>query len=92
VLDDDTLRRQARHNVGRQLGFGIHLLVFVAVNAWLLLQQATSDASVHRPWPLWGWALGLGIHGLVTLVGTRGFGLRARMEAAELARLRQRTD
>lgn len=88
--DDEKLRREARHNVGRQLGFGIHLLVFAVVNAWLLMQQALSDSATHRPWPLWGWALGLGIHGVVTLLSLRGSGLRARLEAAELARLRQR--
>ncbi|MEY2891055.1 MAG: hypothetical protein RJA98_963 [Pseudomonadota bacterium] len=88
--DDAALRRQARRNVGLQLGFSIHALVFVAVHAGLFLQQALASTPSHRPWPLWGWALGLSIHGVVTLCSVRGGGLRERLVAAELARLRQR--
>jgi len=41
-------------------------------------------------WPLAGWGLGLAIHGLVTFISLRGDGLRERMIASEVERLRRR--
>jgi hypothetical protein len=41
-------------------------------------------------WPLWGWGLGLAIHGIVTALALSGDGLRQRMLAGEVERLRRR--
>ena len=54
---------------------------------------AVLSLSQGRQWhwgPLLGWGLGLAIHGLVTLLNLRGQGLRDRMAASEVQRLRQR--
>lgn len=82
------LLRRARKRVAMKTGFYIHALVFTLVNLGLfLLNQAIGG----RPWshfPLWGWGLGLTIHGVVTFLNLSGEGWRDRMLTAELARLR----
>jgi hypothetical protein len=40
-------------------------------------------------WPLWGWGLGLAIHGLVTFISLRGDGVRDRMLQDEIERLKR---
>lgn len=88
--DDIALRRQARKRVEMKMGFLVHLLVFVSVNGGLFL---LSQLHVGAPWtrvPLWGWGLGLAIHGLVTLIALQGQGLRERLMDAELRALRER--
>lgn len=84
------LARRARRRVARKLGFFIHLLVFVLVNAGLLLVDWASGGPRWHHWPLAGWAIGLAIHGVVTFLSLSGEGLRERMVADELRRLQQR--
>ena len=87
---DDQLRRSAKKRVGIKLGFYTHLLVFVLVNGGLyLLNQFTGGNRWHH-YPLWGWGLGLAIHGLVTVILLQGTGLKARMLAAEIETLKRR--
>lgn len=89
--NDAQLRRQAKKRVEAKMGFLTHLLVFVCVNAALYLLGGPfgGDGRLHGL-PLWGWGLGLAIHGLVTLLSLQGQGLRERMMAAELKTLRER--
>jgi hypothetical protein len=89
TMNDTELQQLARKRVAMKMGFAIHLLVYTLVNAGLLVASLASG----RGWfwgPLLGWGLGLAIHGVVTLVNLRGQGLRERMVAAELQRLRTR--
>ena len=87
---DHALRRTAKKRVGIKLGFYTHLLVFVLVNSGLyLLNQYTGNARWHH-FPLWGWGLGLAIHGLVTVISLQGTGLKARMLEAEIESLKRR--
>jgi hypothetical protein len=88
-MDDTELQTLARKRVGMKMGFAIHLLVYLVVNAGLLALSLSRGGNWH--WgPLLGWGLGLAIHGLVTLLNLRGQGLRDKMVAAELQRLRAR--
>lgn len=87
--NDAQLRRQARKRVEMKLGFLTHLLVFVCVNTGLYLLGGGVDGRLHGL-PLWGWGLGLAIHGLVTLLSLQGGDLRERMMQAELRSLRER--
>ncbi|WP_374662191.1 2TM domain-containing protein [Inhella sp.] len=88
---DIQLRRQAKKRVEMKLGFLTHLLVFVCVNGGLfVLGSLHGDfGGLHRL-PLWGWGLGLAIHGLVTLLSLQGTDLRERMLQAEMRALRER--
>ena len=82
-MDDIKLQRMARKRVEMKLGFLTHLLVFLAVNAGLLLVG-------RLELPIGGWALGLAIHGVVTLFALHGPDVRERLLAAELEALRRR--
>jgi hypothetical protein len=55
----------ARRRAGRRLGFLIHAAAFVGVN--LLLIAINVAASPAHPWsiyPLFGWGVGLLMHGM----------------------------
>ncbi|MGS0755208.1 2TM domain-containing protein [Roseateles sp. GG27B] len=88
------LRKAAKKRVGIKMGFYIHLLVFVAVNSGLyLLNNFTSGFNNGLRWhhfPLFGWGIGLAIHGLVTFLSLQGMGLRERLLEQEIESLRRR--
>ncbi|MES2718856.1 MAG: 2TM domain-containing protein [Pseudomonadota bacterium] len=91
-MTDDELQRLARKRVAQKTGFAIHLLVYLLVNGGLaVLSLSRGGAWGTWHWgPLLGWGLGLAIHGLVTLLSLRGQGMKARLVAAEVQRLRAR--
>jgi len=83
----EDLKRIARRRAGAKLGLYIHAAVYVAVNAFLALVQMQTTPQVHwNLWPLAGWGLGLAIHASVVLLAASG--LRERMEANELRKLK----
>ncbi len=88
------LRKAAKKRVGIKMGFYTHLLVFVAVNGGLfLLNSFTTGFNGGQRWhhfPLFGWGIGLAIHGLVTFISLQGMGLRERMLNQEIETLRRR--
>ena len=88
-LEDD-LNRRARKRVSQKLGFYTHALVFVLVNLGLFAINSVTGGQRWSHFPLWGWGLGLAIHGIVTFLSLSGEGLRQRMLADEVARLRER--
>jgi hypothetical protein len=87
-LTDEQLDRLARRRAGARMGWYVHALVFLAVNAVL----AALSFSSGRHWaiyPALGWGLGLLIHGLVVWVVLGGGGLQQRLVAQERERLMQ---
>ncbi|ATG20065.1 hypothetical protein CO705_09375 [Ralstonia pickettii] len=82
---DQALLRRARHRAGARMGFRIHLLSFLAVNA-VLAAIALSHGQFWFVWPLLGWGMGLAAHGL-SLTWSMGNGYQ-RLVDQELARLR----
>jgi hypothetical protein len=88
--DDLDLEARARRRVSRKIGFYIHLTVFVLVNAGLYAINSMTGGYRWNVWPLWGWGLGLLIHGVVTFMSLQGDGLRERMVSKEMERLRKR--
>ena len=83
---NDDLDRLARRRAAARMGWYVHALVFLAVNAAL----ATLSLSSGRHWaiyPALGWGLGLLIHGLVVWVVLGGGGLQQRLVTQERERL-----
>jgi hypothetical protein len=90
--DDDrnSLEARARRRVGLKTGFYTHALVFVLVNGGLYALNSALGGMRWSNFPLWGWSLGLAIHGIVVLARLHGGGLHRRMVDAEVERLRRR--
>lgn len=86
----DDIETRARRRVGIKLGFYIHATVFMAVNLGLFMLNSIIGGARWSHFPLWGWGLGLAIHGLVTFISLRGDGVRERMLQNEMERLKRR--
>ena len=92
MSDDDstTLEARARRRVARKMGFYVHALVYACVNGGLWLVNAATGEPRWALWPALGWGIGLAAHGIATFAGLHGDGLRQRMVAQEVERLRRR--
>jgi hypothetical protein len=83
------LRRQAERRADAKIGFRIHLLVYLLVNAGLLaINLLTTPGQLWFFWPMIGWGIGLAAHGTAVFAG--GGDMRERAIEAELRRLRER--
>jgi hypothetical protein len=85
-----SIEARARRRVGIKMGFYIHALVFTVVNGGLYLANGATGGMRWSHFPLWGWGLGLAIHGIVTFASLQGDGLRARMLKTEIERLQRK--
>ena len=85
----DGLEARARRRVQRKLGWYTHALVFALVNLAFIVWHHTTGRG---PGFIWGWGLGLLIHGIFVLATVRGEGLRERMLRQEIERLRREGD
>ncbi len=97
-LTAPTLEQRARRRVALKKGFFIHATVFVLVNAglyglWLFNSWTGADLGPRhhgmRVFPLWGWGLGLAIHGLVVFFRLQGEGLTQRWVDKEIETLKR---
>jgi len=89
TIDPDDIEARARRRVGLKMGFYIHALVYVLVNLGLFAISSQSGRGNWHIFPLLGWGLGLAIHGIVVFTSLRGEGMRKRMLAQEVERLRR---
>jgi hypothetical protein len=88
---DRQLERLARKRAGAKMGWYIHATVYVAVNLMLVMLSAMSG----RHWavfPIFGWGIGLAVHGLVVFLVTGGAGLHERLVQQERNRLTLQRD
>ena len=90
TVDRNDLEARARRRVRAKTGFFVHALVFVLVNAGMALVNEMSGGHRWHHFPLMGWGLGLGIHGLVVFLRLSTDGLRQRMFEREMALLQRR--
>lgn len=74
-----------------RLGWMVHALVFIAVNALLAVLSFTS-ARAWAIYPFLGWGVGLAIHGGVVLAFMPGAALMERLVEQERRRLAARRD
>ena len=84
------IKREARRRVGLKLGLATHAMVFVLVNAGLMLAAAFTGGSQGRMTPIWGWGLGLAIHAAVVAARLTGGDVRNGMLRREIERLQRR--
>lgn len=85
--------RDARRQVERKLGFGIHLAVYVMVNIGLaLINFLVSPHKAWAVWPLFGWGIGLLFHGLGVLLHAPGAAWKERLIEHEMNKQRRRLE
>lgn len=89
-MDRAEIERVARKRVAAKMGFVVHALVFVVVNAGLLALNLARGGPMWSAWPMAGWGLGLALHGLGTYLSLDGAGLRERMVQREIDELQRR--
>ena len=62
-MDDQAMYQQAKKRVGQIKGFYWHLVLYVLVNALLLIiNLVTSPTWLWFYWPLLGWGMGIAAH------------------------------
>ena len=87
---DDDLHRLAVRRADMRLAFRSHLMAYVIVNAGLVaIYFLTGDLGDYF-WPMWpmlGWGIGVGAH--AASVYMDGEGMRDRMIAEEIEKLRK---
>lgn len=90
-VQDKELERLARKRAGAKMGWYIHASVYIIVNLLLIGLSAMSG----RHWavfPIFGWGLGLAVHGAVVFLVTGGAGLHERLLQKERQRLALQRD
>lgn len=95
-----SIEQRARRRVALKKGFLVHALVFVLVNAGLYLVWQLGSSGDSGGWamhrggghflPLWGWGLGLAIHGIVVFIRLQGEGVTERMVDREIEAIKRR--
>ncbi len=85
---ESDLRRQARDRVGAKLSFLVHLVLYIAVNVFLVTVNLLSTPEhLWFYWPMLGWGAGLLSHGAYVLLPPRWKAMVGRMEERELRKL-----
>jgi hypothetical protein len=68
----DEQRQWAIRRIRAKRAFWVHLTVYVAVNALLIVIWATTSGGFFWPiWPMLGWGIGLAAHAVSVNVGPR---------------------
>lgn len=89
-LTPEDIDRLARKRAGAKLGWYLHAAVYVAVNLFLLaISEVGFGTRRWTPFPLFGWGIGLVLHGVSVFVLGRHSGLRERMVEREREKLRR---
>lgn len=92
MLSEDEIERIARKRAGAKLGWYIHAAVFVLVNLGMFAVSHFGDFPGRRPWsaaPVFGWGVGLLLHGFSVFVLANGSPLRERLLQRERERLQR---
>ncbi|WP_291518229.1 2TM domain-containing protein [Acidovorax sp.] len=90
-MNPEDIEQLARRRSNAKLGWYMHALAFVLVNA--VIFAMSRHAFGTRPWsvyPLLGWGLGLVLHGVSVFLLGSGSGLRERMVQREREALQRR--
>lgn len=90
-MTPEDIEQLARRRANAKLGWYMHALAFVLVNA--VIFAMSRHAFGTRPWsvyPLLGWGLGLVLHGVSVFLLGSGSGLRERMVQREREALQRR--
>jgi hypothetical protein len=72
-MEEQERYERAKRRVEEIKGFYVHFITYVVVNAFLLiLNLLTSPGQFWVQWPVFGWGIGVAVHGL-SIFGTGRF-------------------
>lgn len=92
-MDEDKVYERAKERVEEKISFLTHLAVYVVLNAFLFFLDYREDKVINWAyWPLFGWGIGLVMHGLNTFVFGEGTALKDRMIVKEMEREASKRD
>ena len=91
IAPDADLEAAARRRAGARMGWYVHAVVYLVVNA-LLAALALSAGRHWAIFPALGWGLGLLLHGLGVWLALGGGGIQQRLLEQERARLASQRD
>ena len=84
-MHDQNRRQGATRRANAKFSLYIHLAIYAAVNALLIvINLATSTTHLWFWWPLLGWGIGLGLHALALVAIPKLISLRRQMIAKEM--------
>ena len=84
-MEDRELYERAKKRVEARIGFYIHLCVYLAVNALLIIINLTTSPDYYWfKWPLLGWGIGLLFHALGVYASSIGASVKDRMIKKEM--------
>lgn len=87
-LSPEDIDLLARKRAGAKLGWYIHLTIYLLVNAGLFLGSSLMFGYRHyHLGPLFGWGIGLALHGISVFFLGKGSQLRENMVARERERI-----
>jgi len=85
TMENQAKYLEAKRQVERKLRFGVHLAIYLAVNAVLALSHwQHQDAQLWSFGPLAGWGIGVLFHGLHVMLRAPRAAWKQRMIAREL--------
>ena len=90
-LSEEEIYAEARKRVEEKKGFFIHLIVYAAVNVFLIIIWAVTMPGGY-PWFIWpiiGWGIGLVLHCLSVFVFQRRTGWEQRELEKEVQRIKR---
>jgi hypothetical protein len=88
-MGEEELYEKALKRVEAKIGFYKHLAVYVGVNLLLvIINLLSSRHSIWFIWPLFGWGIGLFIHGLTIFAFSGPSGMKERMIQKEMVKER----
>ena len=93
TLAPEELDRLARKRGSAKLGWYTHASLYLVINHGMFAMSTSGFGSRSwSPFPLFGWGLGLALHGISVLVPGAGSGLRERMVQQEREKLQRQQD
>lgn len=88
-LNDEEIDRLARKRAGAKMGWYVHLMIYLVVNAGLIILSTQFGQHRWSIFPAVGWGVGLLFHGLSVFVLGSGSSLRENMVQRERERLKR---
>ena len=89
----EEIDRLARKRTVAKLGWYTHASLYLVINLRMFAMSKYGFGSRSwSPFPLFGWGLGLALHGISVFVPGTGSGLRERMVQQEREKLQRQQD